>query len=114
MKNIMVSLMLVVNIVLMLLFLADMYVINNKNSQPKLKSAICVVLMIFFVLYLISCGIFGFYGILSLDLRYLIFIIYLVIPFILGRFVKHKNLKSYSVLQLMAYVASLLTLIDLK
>ena len=35
MKNIMVSLMLVVNIVLMLLFLADMYVINNKNSQPK-------------------------------------------------------------------------------
>lgn len=89
-----------------------MYVIDKKTN-PKIKANLCATGVFLFTVYMIMCALYGLYGILEMDLRYLIFIIYLVVPFILGKSVKHKNLKSYSTLQLMAYVASLLTLIDL-
>lgn len=112
MKNIIVSFFLVINALLLISFIMEMYVIN-KNTNPKIKANLCAAGVFLFVTYLIMCTLYGLYGILELDLRYLIFIIYLVVPFILGKFVKHKNLKSYSTLQLMSYVASFLTLIDL-
>ena len=111
--NYLINFTLFINILIIPLFFLDM-ILFEKIENPKKKgdfgSVVIFVLTFYLVAYLLIFGL----GIYAMKLKYILAGIFIIIPFIIGRFANYEKLKFYSVLQLLSFIISLGYLIFLK
>ena len=113
--NYLLNIALVVNFILILIFLLDIIVIKKNLFTPRIKGDISAILVFFFILYL---GLICIYIFLNMTIIHsfkgLLLIFYIVAPFVIGKYAKYKTLMKYSVIQLLCFISSFITLLFLK
>ena len=106
---------LLVNLILILIFSLDIIVIKKDLFTHKTKGDISAVLVFFFILYLGLISIYIFLNTTIIhSLNGLLLIFYIIAPFIIGKYAKYKTLMKYSIIQLLCFVSSFITLMFLK
>jgi len=105
------QIMLTLNLLLAFVFVVDYFVIDSPKAKPRTKARLGVLLGVMFFAFLsllLAYGILG--ALLKQDLRYLALLVYVLIPFVIGRFVSFRTLGFYASLQLLAFLLSAATL----
>ena len=81
-------------------------------KRPKIKAVYGYTIAGCMILYIISLFIVSVYSlVVNLNFYGLILLLCIISPFIIGKFVKFETLKKYTVIQILAFALSLLTLI---
>lgn len=102
------------NILLLGVFLSAQFVVFNKNL-PKIKAALGAILAILFFFYIALFLALSFVEIFNKNfLLALLFVVFAASPFIVGKYVKFKTLKLFSMLQLFGFLISLFVLFLIK
>jgi len=99
--NIILIPMLIINLIMTIKQLVD-----NKIRAKFVTLSFILLLIYFFLLIVVSIC-----GTIKYNLIYLLFLLFVIIPFVLGRFVKYKSLTLYTCLHIVSLCLSLLGLI---
>lgn len=111
--NYLINFTLFINILIIPLFFLDM-ILFEKIENPKKKGDFGAFVIFILTFYLVSYLLIFGLGLYTFKLNYLLAGIFIIIPFIIGRFANYSRLKFYSVLQLLAFIASLGYLLFIK
>lgn len=99
----------IVNILIILLF-SVLYFIKDE-TEPKHKALLSSLSGAALLLYLILFVIISVFGIIIKDIFLSSFVIFAVIPFVIGKMASFETLKKYLLLQIFSFVLSLIFLI---
>ena len=81
-------------------------------EQPKIKATFGYTIAGCFILYVVLLGLIGIYGLaVSHNMFSLVLLLCVISPFVIGKLVKYETLKKYTVVQVMCFVLSLVTLL---
>ena len=81
-------------------------------EQPKNKAIYGYCVAGSMIIYIIMLCIAGLYGLITNDNLYsLVLFLCAISPFVIGKFVKYETLKKYTVVQIMFFIFSLVTLL---
>ena len=81
-------------------------------EQPKIKAVYGYFIAACFIPYLVLLTIIGIYAlVVNHNLYSLILFLCVVSPFIIGKLVKYETLKKYTIVQIVCFVISLVTLL---
>ena len=98
-----------INILLVVLFISDYFIVKTEQIKPKIKANMGAIVTFTFLLYLITLFILSIFGALVLkNMQYVLLLSFVIVPFIIGYFATYKRLGLYFLLQLGAFVLSLL------
>ena len=108
--NTMIDIVILINLITILVFIVG-FVLNTKQGvQPKIKANFGVFMGISTVAYLLSMIFVAIIGLIKGQYLWLNFLIFVIIPFVIGKFVQYKTMKFYSVLQIICFIASFVLL----
>ena len=110
--NYLINFALFINAIIIPLFLVEMFSFE-RISDPKKKGDLATFIILIFLFYLISFFIIFSLGFVAKNLYYMLALVFVVIPFILGKFVDYSKLKLYVLLHIVAYVVSLAYLLKI-
>ena len=99
----------IINIILILVLLVGLF---YNFEQPKIKAIYGYSIagsMILYMLALIIVGIFA--QLMNYKMQGLVLFLCVLSPFVIGKLVKHKTLKKYTVIQILCFLISLITLL---
>jgi len=99
------------NLLLAFVFVVECFVIDSPKVDPKTKARIgapLCVLFFAFISLLLAYGVLG--VLLKRSPLHFVLLIYVIIPFAIGRFVCFRTLRFYAVLQALAFLLSAATL----
>jgi len=108
-----IKLTVIINVIQIILFIIATFALFYKNTLPKTKADIATINAVTLLLYCICFLILFIAGFLKDDLRYLFSVIFILMPFVIGKFVRYQTLKKYSILQLLMFCISLFYLLKL-
>ena len=101
----------IVNIILLLLCIVGSYVMLTKDLRPHAKAKLATIMVFFLFLYcILMFGLFGM-GIITKHFSYVFAILFVILPFLFGKFVQYKTLKKYTIFQILSLFASLFYLL---
>ncbi len=81
-------------------------------KQPKNKAIYGYIVTGSLLFYIVILSITALYGLLINKILYSLLIILCIIsPFVIGKFVKHKTLQKYTIIQILCFIVSLVTLL---
>ncbi|MBR6162380.1 hypothetical protein IKQ26_00595 [bacterium] len=98
-----------INIVTALLFLRLFLI--KENSEPKQKAFWSSASGAFLLLYLISSLLIFICGIIKKDILMSSFVVFLFLPFIIGKTAQFETLRKYLLLQIISFIISLILLL---
>ena len=104
--NYLINFALFINAIIIPLFFLEIFAFE-KISKPKLKGDIATFLILIFLLYLITFLIIFSLGCVIRNYYYMLALVFVLIPFILGKFVDYSKLKLYVFLHIVAFAISL-------
>ena len=105
--HIVITLAIVVNILSLIVLLIGLLC----NFEPKAKAVYGYYIAGCMLMYLALLSFIGIYGlVINHNLYCLILFLCVISPFVIGKLVKYETLKKYTVVQLMCFVVSLVTL----
>lgn len=98
-----------INVLLVVLFISDYFIVKTEQIKPKIKANMGAIVTFTFLLYLVTIFALSIFGALVLkNVQYVLLLAFIVIPFIIGYFATYKKLGMYFLLQLCAFILSLL------
>ena len=109
--RIILSLSIIINILSILILILGFLTVNKSNIIPKYKALLGIFMGITMLFYLIFLSLLALTGFYKHNLLMSSLIIFVFIPFIIGKFAKYEKLKKYTFLQILSYLISLSILI---
>ena len=106
--NILLTIFMIINAILVVLYTIGHYVILKFVKSPKNKARYGVFLGVVFAIYLLLILGISLYSLWVLNFKPLLLVVFLVIPFVIGKQANHKTFSLWSNLQLSALAASLI------
>ena len=104
--NLVLGFALLINILLILVFVINLYYINKNSLAPKTKAFLGVAFGSLLFLYLILMAIILTFGVLNRNYYSILLSIFIFMPFVIGKLVSYKTLIKYSILQLLLFATS--------
>lgn len=107
--QIVVSLGIIANLLALFALLVGLF---YNFEQPKIKAAYGYTIAGCFISYVLLLGLIGIYGLaINHNIFSLILLLCVVSPFVIGKLVKYETLKKYTVVQVLCFAVSLVTLL---
>lgn len=103
-----VQLAIAINIISIIVLLFGLF---YNFGQPKIKAVYGYTITGCFIAYMVVLSIVAIYGLITKNNLYgFILLLCVISPFVIGKFVKYETLKKYTVVQIVCFVLSLVTL----
>lgn len=104
--NTVLSLLALINLLLIVVFIIATNFINTQK-QPKLMAWYSVLLAVLFLIYFAAILTASFAALFAKEYMVLSLVFFVIIPFVIGKYVSYEKLSFYSNLQLFALFLSL-------
>jgi hypothetical protein len=103
-----VSLAIIINIISIIVLSFGLF---YNFEQPKIKAVYGYTIAGCLISYMVVLSLIAIYGLIAKHNLYgLILLLCVISPFVIGKFVKYETLKIYTIVQIMCFIASLVTL----
>ena len=102
---------LIINIIAILFLTMGFALSFRNNVNPKQKASLGVLIGLSMTLYIISMSLTMFFGLIKHNFVYLIFVLYIALPFVIGHFSNYGTRKICTIYQILSYFISLASLI---
>ena len=111
--NIMLYLSIIANILLLLMFLVCYFYSLSKNVNLKIKSSLALFLCGTMIIYFICLLITSLYGLIIHKYIFLILLLFIAVPFVIGNYSSYKKMALYTFIQVVFLALSLFVLYQL-
>ena len=112
--NLLTDISIIINIIIILVF-CSVYILSQKeDANPKLKAKFGTLMAISEFFYLIFLTVLSVIGFVVKDFIMASLIFFVIMLFVIGRFVGYKTLKIFSVIQLFSFALSLYVLFVIR
>ena len=101
-----INIAIIVNIVLVLVFMLTSFLVFTKDLTPKIKADLATLNVTILLIYGTLLLLIFISGLLYGKILYLLAILFVIAPLIIGKLVEYKTLKKYSLIQLTTLLIS--------